>query len=132
MFVMPMSSPQRMRMLGCFVAMVCSFRFSSVEGCYAKSLLLFSISGGSDRYPPDSVKHFGAGIGLAEVSRAPRSFGVRARARIVVRGDEDDRNVPTLGRQLLGQFDTGHAAELDVEHQTAELRMLRVREERLR
>jgi hypothetical protein len=33
---------------------------------------------------------------------------------------------------VLGELDPRHAAELDVEDQTVELRMLRVREQRLR
>ena len=46
-------------------------------------------------------------------------------------GYVDERRVPAFGREPLAEFDAGHAAELDVEHQAVELRMLRVREERL-
>ena len=44
--------------------------------------------------------------------------------------NEDDRNVPAFGHQPAGEFDAGHATELDVEHQAVELRMLLIREER--
>ena len=47
-------------------------------------------------------------------------------------GDEDDGSVPTVGRQAACEFDAGHGAELDIEHQTAKLRVVRVRKEGLR
>jgi len=88
------------------------------------------ISCPSGRRSPDGVEHFGAGVGLAEVSRATGSFGLCARFRIIVSSNEDDRNVPAFGHQPAGEFDAGHATELDVEHQAVELRMLLIREER--
>ena len=90
------------------------------------------ISCSSCDQPPDGFEHLGSGIGLAEVSRAAHSFGPCARSRIVVSGHVDERSVLASGHEPLAQFDAGHAAELDVEHQAVELRMLRVREERLR
>jgi len=68
------------------------------------------ISCRSGRCSANGVEHFGAGVGLAEVSRATRSFA--------------------FGHQPAGEFDAGHATELDVEHQAVELRMLLIREER--
>ena len=90
------------------------------------------VSGSSCDQPPDGLKHLGSGIGLAEVSRAARSLGRSARFRIVVSGHVEERSVPAFGHEPLAEFDAGHAAEMDVEHQAVELRMLRVREERLR
>ena len=90
------------------------------------------ISCSSCDQPPDGFEHLGSGIGLVEVSRAARSFGRSARFRIVVSGHVDERSVPAFGHEPLAEFDAGHAAEPDVEHQAVELRMLRVREERLR
>ena len=82
--------------------------------------------------PPDGFEHLGSGIGLVEVSRTARSFGPCARFRIAVSGHASERNVPAFGHESLAEFDAGHAAEPDVEHQAVELRMLRVCEERLR
>ena len=82
--------------------------------------------------PPDSFEYLGSGIGLAEVSRTARSFGLCARIRIVVSGHVNERSVPAFGHEPKAEFDAGHAAKPDVEHQAVELRMLRVREKRLR
>jgi hypothetical protein len=82
--------------------------------------------------PSDGFEHLGSGIGLAEVSRTARSFSPCARIRIIVSGYVNERSVPAFGHEPLAEFDAGHAAEPDVEHQAVELRMLRVREERLR
>jgi predicted N-acetyltransferase YhbS len=49
-----------------------------------------------------------------------------------VSGYVNERSVPAFGHEPLAEFDAGHAAEPDVEYQAVELRMLRVREERLR
>jgi hypothetical protein len=62
---------------------------------------------------------------------SPR-FGPCARIRIVVSGYVNERSLHAFGHVPLAEFDAGHAAEPDVEHQAVELRMLRVREERLR
>jgi len=43
-------------------------------------------------------------------------------------GDEDDRCTPTYGSQPPSELDPGHATELNVEHQAAELRMLGISE----
>lgn len=86
----------------------------------------------SGRRSTDGVEHFGAGIGFTEVSRATHNFGLCARFRVVVSGDKDDRSVAAFRHQPPGEFDAGHATELDVEHQAVELRMLRIRKERLR
>jgi len=51
---------------------------------------------------------------------------------IVVSSNEDDWRVSTFCNEPLGELDAGHGAKLDVEHQAAELRMLCIREERLR
>jgi hypothetical protein len=90
--------------------------------------VLFSYRAFSGRRSPDGVEHFGAGIAFTEVSRATSSFGVCARFWIVVSSDEYDRSVPAFCYQPPGEFDTGHATELDVEQQAVELRMLRIRE----
>jgi hypothetical protein len=82
--------------------------------------------------PPDSFEYLGSGIGLAEVSRTARRFGLCARIRIAVSGYVNERNAPAFSHESLTEFDAGHAAEPDVEHQAVELRMLRVREKRLR
>jgi hypothetical protein len=87
---------------------------------------------GSCRYPPNDFKHSGAGIGLSEISRATHSLGSCACVGSVVSGYENDGSVYAVSNEPLSQFDTGHGTQLDVEHQAAELRMLPVREERLR
>lgn len=82
--------------------------------------------------PSDGFEDLGSGIGLAEVSRTTRSFGRCARIRIVVSGYVNERSVPAFSHESLAEFDAGHAAEPDVEHQAVELRMLGVREESFR
>ena len=74
----------------------------------------------------------GPGIGLAEVSRATEPFGLGAHARLVEGGDVYDRRTVALLDQLAVHFNAGHAAELDVDQQAAEMLAQRVREEMFR
>ena len=90
----------------------------------------FSCSSG--RHPPNSLEHFGTGIGLAEKCRAAHGFGLSSFFRITVGGDKDRRRAHTISNKPARQFDARHAAELNVEHQTAKLRAIRVGEKRLR
>jgi len=46
--------------------------------------------------------------------------------------NEDDGRTLACRREMLCEFYAGHATELDVEHQAAELGMLPVREKRFR
>ena len=91
--------------------------------------LLFFKPCGLKRHPSNGFDHFFTGIGLSEVSCAAHSFGGGARIGIVVSCDKDDGSTPALGGELLSEFNTGHSAELDVEHKAAELGTLRVSEE---
>ena len=83
------------------------------------------------RHAANGVEHGGTGIGLSEERGATRRFGECARFGILVSGDTDERGIAAFGHESLAKFDAGHLAKMNVEHQAVELRMFRVREERL-
>src|SRR5262249_51279463 len=56
--------------------------------------------------------------GLAQADDATGLHGLLMRAFIVEGGHEDDRHRRTGFHELPAQLDTGHAAEVNVEHQT--------------
>ena len=68
--------------------------------------------------------------GLAQKVDRSRLQCSLARGLIRVRGDEDERSVTAFRHEPTAQLDAGHAAELDVEHEAVELRMVLVGEKR--
>jgi hypothetical protein len=87
----------------------------------------FSLDG-SCGDPTDGLEHVRARVSLSKKGRATRGFGCDAGGGIIVRGNEDERCVPTLDCESVRQLDAGHTSELDVEDEAVESRLLRIRQ----
>ena len=61
---------------------------------------------------------------------AQPAASARERSRCVGRSDTDERRGAAFRLEPLPQFDAGHAAKIDVEHEAVELRMFQVRKRR--
>ena len=77
----------------------------------------------------DGRKDTTTGVRLAEETDATGCLCLRTHFGIVVRRDEDYRGDILDGGESLSQLQSGYPFELDIEHQTIKLRVLRVGKE---
>jgi len=85
----------------------------------------FHNSGGSTT---DGLEHVSARVGLLKIGRATGGFGFTASGGIIMRSDEDEGRMSTVGLKPLSQLNAGHAIKLDIQDETVEPRLLCIRE----
>ena len=82
----------------------------------------------SERDAANGVEHGGTGVVLSEERGAPGCFGECACVGILVSGDADERGGAAFGHESPAKVDARYLAQMNVEHQTVEYGMFRIRE----
>src|SRR5688572_29461222 len=83
------------------------------------------------RHPPHGLEDVKTGVSLTEIARRSQVLRLGPGPGIVEGRDVDDRRTVTLLQQLAVHLDTGHAAQLDIDEQAAEMGAQRVVQEAL-
>src|SRR4051812_2767651 len=75
-------------------------------------------------HPSDGGEHLSPCRCLAERVCTACLTSLPARLRVVMGGDKNHRCLAAFGGEMLPQTDAGHSAQLDIQHQTIELRRI--------